>query len=345
MPGITTLPGLLKSAGYQTSLVGKWHLGFPQNFSPLHHGYDAFWGIRSGGVNYFSHTFDFMGEKVHDLWDGEDEIEEIGYLTNLLADQTISELKRLSASTKPYLLSLHFTAPHWPWEGPGDEANAARLVTSLDFEGGSLATYQAMVKNMDMNIGRLLAALKETGQQKNTIVVFTSDNGGERFSKMWPFSGRKGELLEGGIRVPLIIRWPAKVDAGTRTDAQIISMDFLTTFAELAGLQSPAGDGQSFADVLQGGDLKPRSLYWRHFQYDQAALRDGNWKYLRIAGNEYLFNIARDPAERANKRTILPDKFEQMKTRWAAWNETMLPYPENTSSWDNKRGGVFPDRY
>ena len=139
---------------------------------------------------------------------------------------------------KPFFLDVHFNAPHWPWEGPADEAEAERLRDKAirDFDGGTQRTYKAMVERMDFQIGRVLAALDRLGLAENTIVAFTSDNGGERFADTWPFTGRKTELLEGGLRVPMVMRWPAKVAGRQVSDQVAISMDWMPTFLAAAGV-------------------------------------------------------------------------------------------------------------
>ncbi|PQA87025.1 sulfatase-like hydrolase/transferase [Hyphococcus luteus] len=345
--GGPTMPGLLGKAGYQTSLVGKWHLGGIDKSGPLDHGYQHFWGIKTGGVDYFRHSFIINGEETPDLWDGDAQIEEIGYLTDLLGAHASEEITRMSAQDAPFLLSLHFTAPHWPWETAEDIEAAKQIRESLDFEGGSMATYRGMVESLDAAVGRVLAALKKAGKDKNTIVVFTSDNGGERFSKTWPLNGMKGELLEGGVRTPLIVRWPGKIKKASQTAQTAISMDWLPTMLAAAGadVEAPQFDGVDLLPVLTGGETFERKLFWRYQAHDQQAMRQGPWKYLSIGGHDYLFNIKEDPMERANKKTIEAERFARMKDEWAAWNETMLPYPEDNRSWSNKLGGFYADRY
>lgn len=329
-PEHPTIASLLRDLGYTTSLIGKWHLGNLPNYGPLKSGYDEFWGIRSGGVDYFTHKV--FGKE--DLWDGMTQIEETGYLTDLLADRTIATLERRGKEGRPWFISLHFTAPHWPWEGPNDKAESERLdampgpLPIIHFDGGSMATYAEIVTRMDWQIGRILNALQRLGMQRDTIVVFTSDNGGERFSKNWPFSGRKSELLEGGLRIPAIIRWPGKVQRGGTSDAQIMSMDWLPTLLAAAGGSAhPAfpSDGLDILPALSGGALPQRPLFWRFKHLDQSAVRLGNWKYLKIKDNEFLFDVVADPMEMANLKGRRPDIFADLKQRYERWLATMLP--------------------
>jgi arylsulfatase A-like enzyme len=203
-PGHPTLPSLLKKVGYTTTLVGKWHLGFLPDFSPLKSGYDHFFGIWGGASDYFNHG----PSSPAPLYEDEVPVERHGYMTNLLGDRAVQTVEAYARSKEPFLLSLHFTAPHWPWEGPDDEAESKRIKGRLrHYDGGTQKTYITMVQSLDANIGRVLQALDVQGLAESTIVIFTSDNGGERFSKIWPFSGMKSELLEGGVRIPAIVRW------------------------------------------------------------------------------------------------------------------------------------------
>ena len=213
-PAHPTLPSLLRDAGYATALVGKWHLGYPPHFGPLKSGYQEFFGALSGGIDYFTHR-DTAGN--HDLCEDESEVHRKGYLTDLISDRAVEFIGRKRKD--PFLLSVHYNAPHWPWETRDDEAESKRIEKIYHFDGGSVATYLTMIRQMDEGIGRILAALKAAKADRNTIVVFTSDNGGERFSDTWPLVGKKMDLLEGGIRVPYIVRWPAKVKPGGATDA------------------------------------------------------------------------------------------------------------------------------
>jgi arylsulfatase A-like enzyme len=316
-----TLPALLRKAGYATDLVGKWHLGRLPEYSPLRSGYERFWGFRNGGIDYFTHS--------NDLWDGDVRIEQPGYLTDLLGDRAVSTIERHARAKRPFFQSLHFNAPHWPWEAPEDEAEAKRIGSLTHFDGGSLDTYARMVRRMDFQVGRVLQTLEKTGTARNTIVIFTSDNGGERFSDTWPFSGKKGDLLEGGVRVPALMRWPGRIRAGSVTNQTAMSMDWLPTLLAAAGASpDPAfpTDGMNLLPaVTQQGPATPRRLYWRFRQNAQRAMRDGDLKWLTIDGNSFLFNVVADPLERANLKSRQPEAHARLAAEYEAWNATMLP--------------------
>ncbi len=330
-PDKPTLPSLLRDAGYRTALVGKWHLGDLPEYCPLKSGFDIFWGIRGGGVDYFTHEIN----GVNDLWDGETNIDRVGYLTDLLGDRTVEVIEEFAKGDAPFFLNLNFTAPHWPWEGPEDHAESDRLRAKHDdpmpiqhWDGGNLATYAAMVRNMDDNVSKLTDALDRLGLTEDTIIVFTSDNGGERFSKPWPFVGKKTELLEGGLRIPCIVRWPDVAAPGSESDAQVMTMDWLPTFLAAAKVElgpDHLTDGTDMRSAIAGEPLPERTLFWRFANHDQKAARRGKWKYLQMGGNAFLFDIESDPMERANLKDRQPDIFRSIRNDWRSWNEKMLP--------------------
>jgi arylsulfatase A-like enzyme len=323
-PDVPTLPSLLKKAGYATALIGKWHLGSAPKYGPEKSGYDRFYGFEMGSSDYFNHA--------NSLWDGSEKANDAGYLTNLLGDRAAATVEDFARARNPFLISLHFNAPHWPWEGPEDQAESRRVTgpggTLFDLDGGSLATYGKMVLAMDAAIGRVLAALERAGVAQNTIVVFTSDNGGERYSDTWPFSGKKTELLEGGLRIPAIVRWPGHVRAGSTSDQTIMSMDWLPTFLAAAGAAtdpSSPPDGVDLGPQLAGAAPVSRKLYWRYNHNLQQAMRDGDWKYLKILDNNFLFNVVDDPQERANLKERRRDIYDRLAAEWRDWDAKMLP--------------------
>ena len=324
-PSHPTLPSLLRKAGYGTTLVGKWHLGLLPKYGPLQSGYDHFYGFRGGAVDYFTHS--------GDLWDEDIRVDQHGYLTDLLGAHAVNVVNGYAKARRPFLLSLHFNAPHWPWEAPGDEAESQRLVAGrlplADFDGGAQKTYQRMIEDLDAQIGRVLEALRANSLIENTIVIFTSDNGGERFADTWPFTGRKTELLEGGLRIPAIFSWPARIPHACTIDQVAISMDWLPTLLAAAG-SSPDStyppDGINLLPFLvENAAPVSRKLFWRYKANAQRAVRDGDVKFLKILDNTFLFNVVDDPMERANLKHRHPDICDRLVAEWFQWNSTMLP--------------------
>jgi arylsulfatase A-like enzyme len=345
-PKHPTLPSLLKKAGYGTTLVGKWHLGNLPDFSPQNSGYDHFFGYRSGAVDYFLHV-NSAGQP--DLWDGDQPVVQAGYMTTLLGDRAVGVIADYAKVGQPFLLSLHFSAPHWPWEGPDDQAESERLGghNLRDYDGGSRETYKRMVLALDDQVGRVLKALEDNGLDRNTIVVFTSDNGGERFADTWPFNGRKTELLEGGLRIPALICWPARFPAGLVSEQVTANMDWLPTLLAAAGTApDPAypSDGINLLPQLADA-VAPveRRLFWRYKSLWQRAARIGDWKYLKILDNTFLFNVVDDPMERANMKERHRDIYDRLVAEWNAWNATMLPETATSFTEDNA-GKQWVDR-
>ncbi len=330
-PEHPTLPSLLRQTGYRTALIGKWHLGYPPHFSPLRSGYEEFFGPMAGGVDYFTHC-DSRGQ--HDLWVGEELRPERGYLTDLITDRAIDYLDRCASDDSPCFLSLHYTAPHWPWETRDDEALAQSVRDNLfHLHGGNIHTYRRMIHHMDEGIGRIVESLRQRGQLDDTLIIFTSDNGGERFSDNWPLVGGKMDLTEGGIRVPWIAHWPRGIAPGSLSTQLCMTMDWSATILDLAGATpDPAHplDGVSLRAVLQNpSHTFERPLHWRMNHRGQRALRQGPWKYLRVDGNDYLFNLEADERERANLGAREPERLQAMRADWERWNHTIPAIPED----------------
>jgi arylsulfatase A-like enzyme len=332
-PEHPTLPSLLRDAGYRTALIGKWHLGFPPQYGPLKSGYEEFFGCMSGGVNYFTHAGS-NGEP--DLYEGEAETQSNEYLTDAISRRAVDYVKRQQAG-QPFMMSLHYTAPHWPWETRDDRnLPKERKENMFHLNGGNIHTYHRMIHHMDEGIG-WVQALRETGQLDNTLIVFTSDNGGERFSDNWPLVGGKMDLTEGGIRVPYIVHWPAGLGqaAGQVSQQLCMTMDWSATLMDLGGAQPHPDypiDGVSMAPVLRQPDSSfERPLFWRMKHRDQQACRLGDWKYLKVDEHEYLFNLAEDARERANRAKWEPERFAQMRQAWHDWHATVPPIPADAN--------------
>ena len=332
-PDHPTVASLLRDAGWRTALVGKWHLGAAPNFGPLKSGYEEFFGVMSGGVDYFTHC---GTNGQHDLWSGEGRQAEEGYLTDLLSQRAAAYIGRVAQGDAPFFLSLHYTAPHWPWETRDSAGVAPHVKDSLyHLDGGSIHTYRRMIHHMDEGIGVVMEALRRGGVADDTLVIFTSDNGGERFSDNWPLVGGKMDLTEGGIRVPWIAHWPAVVAPGAVSAQHCMTMDWSATVLDAAGVAAhPAYplDGASMLPVLRDATVRfDRPMHWRMNHRGQRALREGRWKYLRVDGHDYLFDISADERERANLAGREPARLAALRDAWESWNLTMPAIPEDAT--------------
>jgi arylsulfatase A-like enzyme len=349
-PEHPNLASLLHDSGYATALFGKWHLGWQPWFGPNKSGFETFWGSHDGAVDYFSHI-DTRGEP--DLWQDETPIEEDGYYTELVAQHTVEYIESRRDDERPFFISVNFNAPHWPWEGPNDRETSRRVTEAVErgegtglfhFEGGSLATYLEMVKALDDGVGEILDALEKGGFEDDTMVIFMSDNGGERYAFLWPFVGEKGDLEEGGIRVPLILRWPSAVAGGQVTDVPLINLDLTATLLDAAGAEPHPDyplDGVSLLSWLVEGEPYPEhDLLWR--TREQGALRRGRYKLLvdrqakplahGLFGKEgprvRLFDLEPDHREKADVSWRHPELTAELLERWQRFDEELLPYPE-----------------
>jgi arylsulfatase A-like enzyme len=317
-----SLPSLIKKAGYSTHLVGKWHLGFTPKYSPNANGFDSFFGYHGGGIDYISHT-DPSGNL--DLYDNEKQLKQDGYLTDLFAEKAVKIIQQ--KHDQPYFLSIQFNAPHWPWQAPGSAVYP--LGGKESKQGGSIDIYKSMIESLDAAVGKVLAAVKASGNAENTLIVFTSDNGGERFSDMGGFKEKKFVLWEGGIREPAMVVWPGKIKAGIVSDQPTIHMDFTATFLSVAGAKQDANssmDGINILPILQKKSNQiPRTFYWRVFQRNQQkAIRSGDWKYLQTEKEEYLFNLKTDPFEDRNVKFENTTIFNELKAQYAIWELQVL---------------------
>ena len=320
-----SVASLLKTSGYETALVGKWHLGFLPQHTPAKNGFDYFFGIHSGAADYISHKGD--GRK-HDLYENDSLVYPNGYLTNLFAEKAVAYIKQ--PHQKPFFLSVMFTAPHWPWQGPDDKA----YDDSANFrDGGSPAIYAAMMKSLDDAIGNIVKAVDDEQLSAQTIIIFTNDNGGERYSDNGGLSNAKATLWEGGIKVPAFVRWTGKINAGTVTQQMAITMDWTASILSAAGAKAHPDFPLDGIDLMPlcVGKTKPmeRTFYWKRFQGNkQKAIREGPWKYLQDEKGEYLFNLTADREERKDLKTEQQAMLTQLRNKYAAWEKTLLqPIP------------------
>ncbi|KJY41357.1 twin-arginine translocation pathway signal protein [Streptomyces sp. NRRL S-444] len=334
-PTHPTLASLLRDAGYATALIGKWHCGYLPDHSPTKSGWDEFFGNFGGALEYYS-KLGLGGE--YDLYEGDATYKDLRYYTRIITERAAEYVSR-DHGGRPWLLNLNFTTPHWPWIADGDtvaSAEVERRIKAGDAralwhqDGGSVEKYRQMVEDLDRSIGEVLKALERSGQANDTLIVFSSDNGGERFSYNWPLSGNKASLQEGGIRVPNILCWPARIDGGQVSRVPVFTPDWTATLLELAGARPhPAYplDGASLAGyLLRGEKIAERNLFWR--VRGERALRRGDWKYYRgKAGRDQLFHLAGDAREQADKAALEPARLAELRAAWEKVDAGLLPYP------------------
>ncbi|MFJ4833331.1 sulfatase [Streptomyces sp. NPDC088747] len=337
-PSHPTLASLLRKAGYSTALIGKWHCGFLPDYGPTKSGWDEFFGNFGGVLEYFS-KLGQLGD--YDLYEGDAAYKDLRYYTEVLTERAVEYVSR--DHDEPWLLNLNFTTPHWPWLAEDDAETGAEIaariraasgpaeVTAalLHNDGGSVEKYTQMVQSLDAAVGEVLTALRRAGQEENTVVLFASDNGGERFSYNWPLSGEKASLLEGGIRVPTIVRWPARLDGGQVSHEPAFSPDWTATLLELGGARpEPAYplDGTSLAGyLLRDEEVGERDLFWR--VRGSRALRRGDWKYHRAAdGVDHLYDLSADSREQADLAADRPELLAELKAAWERTDGGLLPY-------------------
>jgi arylsulfatase A-like enzyme len=372
----TTMARVLTDEGYDTWHVGKWHLGGRASY-PDRQGFDVNlggceWGLPRNG--YFSP----FGIPTLDDPDGEGI-----YLTDYLTTKAVELIENRAGSDKPFYLNMWYHSVHTPIQAKPEkirkyEEKAKRM--GLDtrdafVEGGffpgehkktkriqrrvvqSDPVYAAMIESLDENIGRLLKALKETGEEENTIVVFTSDNGGLATAEGAPTSNAplsegKGWMYEGGTREPLLVRWPGHVPAGTESDAIVTSPDFFPTMLDAAGYELRPDlhtDGESFLEALRGKRYaRPRPVFWHYPHYGNqggspgASVRDGDWKLIEFFEDNHveLYNLRQDPGELRNMVEAEPERAESLRQALQTWKRdihALIPVP-------NPEYEPWPDR-
>jgi len=313
----------LKSAGYSTALFGKWHLGYKPEFGPNAHGFEQFFGFLAADLDFYAHK-DALGDPG--LYENTKLVEKPGYLTDLFTERAVSFLNEPAKT--PFFLEVAYNAPHWPFQPP--DKPDERTKDNYGPETGTRADYIAMVERIDRGVGQILDALDKSGLAKDTIVIFTSDNGGERLSDNGPFFHGKYTLWEGGIRVPAIMRWPDKIPADTVSKQPVITMDWTATMISFVPiqLQEPI-DGMNVLPILTGN--KPvrnnRSFHWRlprpEDKFGMRATRRGNWKYIADRDVELLFDLVNDPGERHNLAAKHPDVVAELCKAHAEWDSTL----------------------
>lgn len=324
---VVTLPEMLKSAGYATGMFGKWHLGYEAPHLPTQHGFDEFRGLLTGDGDHHSHISRSGDE---DWWHDEQIESESGYSVELVTRHSIDFMTR--NRHRPFFLYVAHLAIHFPWQGPDEEAHRVKGQDYWNLsklgphgEGEVKPVVRQMVEALDDSVGRIVTALRQLSLDDNTFVFFASDNGGYRnysglfdgeISSNGPLRGQKGDVFEGGHRVPALAWWPGRIAAGV-TEETAMTMDLLPTYADLAGI-APAGriDGTTLTPLLmQGTPLPQRDLFWR--KEDEWAIRRGPWKLTGVGEQMQLFNLDNDLEEQedlaAHHPTLVTDLLASCK--------------------------------
>jgi len=321
----TVIPGDLKEAGYRCGVYGKWHLGYEPKFNPIEHGWDDFFGYLGGNVHYFNHR---ETSDLHVLFRGRLPVYREGYMTHLITGDSITFVER--NKDRPFFLFVSHECPHFPFQAPGD---GDKNVTEENWTEVDPESYVAMLEDLDSEVGRLLKAVAAAGIADNTIVIFGSDNGGfPGAAHMGPLRGAKGSTFEGGIRVPLIIRWPGRIPAGIESEQVCVTFDLTRSFLALAGADTPESrlEGVDIVNhIAAGKEDQPRTLFWRGKRGDRvwSAVRNGDMKYVRKTEGgeteEWMFDLSKDRGEETN--LIAGDNALPLKQLLSDWEDEVSP--------------------
>ncbi len=330
----TSLPQLVKNAGYRTALIGKWHLGGTvtggaKNGGPRAHGFDRFFGLMGSHVDYWHHN---RGPGSEDLWDNETKISMDGqYLTTLITERSVQFVEQSAAAGAPFFLDVAYNAPHWPYNRPDTPSPApgsGAHLTANSENPPTRADYAAMLESVDGGVGRILEAVGRAGLTSNTIVIFTNDNGGEWLSNNGPLFNRKWTVWEGGIRVPAIVKWPGRIRAGSVSDQAAITFDWSASILAAAGVAAPAAyEGTDLLPILEGrAPRQERTFFWRSApgsNRTQQAVRQGDWKLVADANHLLLYNLRDDIGERHDRTAQRPDVVRRLRTLLNDWTRSV----------------------
>ena len=325
-----TIAEVLKEKGYATGCFGKWHLGFQPPYFPTKQGFDEFRGLGSGDGDFFTHV-DRSGRE--DWRTNDEKTPEEGYTTDLLTKHSIDFIRR--HRDEPFFLYVPHLAIHFPWQGPEDPPHRQAGTVYHQDKWGVIPDrsnvyphVRAMIESLDKSVGKILSVLKKESLIENTLVIFTSDNGGyirysggfENISSNGPLRGQKTQVYEDGHRVPTIVSWPGRIKPGV-TNQTSISMDWFPTFAGLAGVSMPHMqlDGVDLSPLLfDGKSLSDRNLFWRI--RGNWAVRSGPWKLTYANGESVLYNLDSDIGETTDLSTKHPEKVAGLRAAYDEWN-------------------------
>lgn len=343
----TLLSQVLKEHGYATCAIGKWHLGDNPHYWPTARGFDHWFGFSGGGLSYWGDT----GKKppiLGVLRNGKIvPKKELTYLTDDFTNEAVRFIK--DHRDKPFFMYLAYNTPHAPIH-----ATRAYLARTDHIEDGARSAYAAMIVGLDEGVGKIKSTLDKLGLSHNTLIFFYSDNGGHLHgANSQPFRGHKGQLFEGGIRVPFFVTWPARITGGQTFTKPIIALDIFPTALAAAGIQSPSSLQLDGIDLLpymtgQARHTPHETLYWRYSGGKGYAVRHGQYKLVR---SEYkqralLFDMIHDPYEHHDLASALPDKVTELQRLYARWSKQIVPpkwndpHIENVHKEEKKRNAA-----
>ena len=353
-PEAPTIATAVRDLGYQTAMVGKWHLGLDEKCRPNQNGFDYFYGFMAGCIDYYSHVFywcmaDGHTDPTHDLWENDHEFYDNGrYFTEMVSEKAVEKIREMNESDAPFMMYVAYNAPHYPMHAPRKYLDR---FPHLPWDRRIMA---AMLSAVDDGVGQITDELKRLGIYEDTVIFFQSDNGPSRESRNWmdgrgdPYygglpgglKGHKFSLFEGGIRVPGIFSWPGHIPAGQVIDEPCAAMDVFPTLLTIAG-GDPAKyelDGLDISDVLMNGGKTPHEeIYWEMEM--QTAIRQGNYKLVLdgqlIEGEPpqdpvFLSDLSVDPSETTNLAAQYPELTEELKEKALAWRARL------EQNWDEK---------
>jgi len=318
----TTIAECFKRQKYASAIFGKWHLGYYPQYNPTHQGFDRFVGYVSGNIDFRSHV-DQAG--VFDWWHNLEPSTEKGYSTHLITSHAVEFIR--ASKQRPFFLYVPHEAPHYPYQGPKDAAH--RTVNGVFNNKGirtdSKEAYREMVEEMDKGVGAILAALTDEAIIDNTIVIFCSDNGATTLGSNGALRGYKGTNFEGGHRVPCVVQWPIRLEAGMQSAQLIASMDLLPSLFGLGSLKLPGNvrlDGLDLSNQI----LKTQKPIERTLIWNGVAIRRGRWKYMAAQKGlpaDSLFDLDSEPSESINKIQQHPSVANAFRAELARWKTEM----------------------
>tara|TARA_B100001027_G_scaffold206462_1_gene170060 strand:- start:31 stop:1410 length:1380 start_codon:yes stop_codon:yes gene_type:complete len=319
-PNQITIAEALKTEGYSTGLIGKWHLGDKTQNHPLKNGFDYFWGFISGARNYFYDPREVDRNSIRNVVENYNQTKFDGYLTDVLGEKAISFIDKNNQSNNPFFLFLSFNAPHTPMQ--------AKEEVLKKFKDNPRQVYTSMMWSMDEAIGNVIDALKENNQYENTIIYFLSDNGAAMSNNAspFPYKGWKGNQYEGGIKTPMIMTWKNKIKSNSQFDGFISALDIFKTSLEVSNVSEDLkvnADGKNIMNYLNNNTIQNENLFWRKDK--MATIRSGNYKLIRLNDTStVLYNIVNNYYEDSDLKLLEPSVHDSLFNLLSTWEDRLI---------------------